>query len=527
MADNANSYDEVPYQGGPFRQSQPRHLATLATLFGLTPPGVDRCRVLELGCAEGGNLIPNAVTHPESDFLGIDYSERQIAVGREIIARLKLPNIRLVHGNILDIDRTLGEFDYIIAHGVYSWVPDDVREKLLAICRNHLHPQGVAYVSYNTYPGGRLRQMVRDMMLYRVRNTTDLAQAVPQARALLDFLVESAPASQIAYRSVLEWEQRHVRPFADHQVRHDSLSEVNDPCYFWQFVERAERQGLQYLAEANFSMMLPRNFPAAVFEKLKQMSKSVVEMEQYMDFARNRCFRETLLCHREVRIDRAVSPDQITKFFIGSSLRPVSPTLDLHNDREEAFRNTDGSEIRVSAPLTKAALACLGEIWPRNEAFTTLIQQSAALLTQSPNSALRQSAAPTNSHPMPDAKEVQGVARTLLECYAAGLIELDVRPTACVSRPGDRPSVPAFNRLQAETGDIVTNQRHESIRLDPVQRALLPHLDGRHDRRQLLDAVSRIVPATEKHRAGEKLEAALNGLAGAAVLTAPFRSDDS
>ncbi|MGE3315358.1 MAG: methyltransferase regulatory domain-containing protein [Planctomycetaceae bacterium] len=501
----AKSYDEIPYQGGPFRRSRPRHLATLGALLGLTTPDVDCCRVLELGCAEGGNLIPLAAADPESRFLGIDFSDRQIAVGREMIERLRLTNIELKRADILEIDDSLGTFDYIIAHGVYSWVPQNVRDKVLSVCRKNLNPNGIAYISYNTFPGGRLRQVVRDMMLYHVRDRRDAGASVTEARELLDFVVDSVPENQPAYRTVLEWERRHVAPFADHHVRHDSLSEVNDPCYFYEFMEHAAGHRLQYLADADFSTMLPRNFPPAVFDRLKRMSRSVVEIEQYMDFLRNRSFRETLLCHAEARIDRAVSPVRIRSFYVGSSLKPVDSPVDLSSANEVTFRNPDGGEVKVHRPLSKAALLVLGEIWPRNLRFDEIIAGAQKRLANT-----------GGAHGISSA-DIDGTAAALLESFAAGLIEFDVRPTNCAGDPGECPTVPALNRLEAIAGDTVTNRRHEQIRLDPLQRAIVPHLNGRTRRGGLIadleaqsESSSRIQP--------KQLEDALRALAGAAIL---------
>jgi cyclopropane fatty-acyl-phospholipid synthase-like methyltransferase len=113
--------------------------------------------------------LPLAEVFPEATIVGLDASARQIEQGHEAIRVLGYKNIELRHANILDIDESLGTFDYIIAHGVYSWVPDDVQRKLLDICSKNLAEQGVAYVSYNTFPGWRLRGMIRDLMSYRAR----------------------------------------------------------------------------------------------------------------------------------------------------------------------------------------------------------------------------------------------------------------------------------------------------------------------------------------------------------------------
>src|SRR5262245_3053502 len=102
-------------------------MATIATLFGMTPPTVPRARVLEIGCGLGANLIPMADGLPEGTFLGIDLSERQVAEGRATIEAVGLTNVELRPMDIRDAGAELGTFDYIIAHGVFSWVSADLQ----------------------------------------------------------------------------------------------------------------------------------------------------------------------------------------------------------------------------------------------------------------------------------------------------------------------------------------------------------------------------------------------------------------
>ncbi len=172
-----NSYDEVPYSHQPYPQSHPDRLATLGRLFGLSPSPITHCRVLELGCARGGNLIPMAFHLPNSEFIGVELSARQAEMARKTVQDLNLDNVRVENASILDVDRSWGTFDYIISHGVYSWVPEEVQDRILTISSRNLAPQGIAYISYNTYPGWHMRGMVRDMMLFHANQFPDPEQA--------------------------------------------------------------------------------------------------------------------------------------------------------------------------------------------------------------------------------------------------------------------------------------------------------------------------------------------------------------
>ena len=107
MTDAASSYEELPYTRNPFHTTHPDCLATVAFLHGLEPPSSTRCRVLELGCASGGNLIPMAAGLPDSTFVGIDLSPRQISQGQELIDAVGLKNIELRPLSIMDVERRL------------------------------------------------------------------------------------------------------------------------------------------------------------------------------------------------------------------------------------------------------------------------------------------------------------------------------------------------------------------------------------------------------------------------------------
>src|SRR3972149_9351128 len=155
-APTASSYKEVPCPGSAGTTTPPAQVGALARLSGMRPAAAERCRVLELGCGDGANLVPMAYGLPGSEFIGIDLSVRQAETATDLARQLGLKNVRFVAMDIRDMASLAGPFDYILSHGVFSWVPDDVRSAILAGCRDLLSPQGVAFVSYNALPGGHL-----------------------------------------------------------------------------------------------------------------------------------------------------------------------------------------------------------------------------------------------------------------------------------------------------------------------------------------------------------------------------------
>ncbi len=128
-----NDYDTVPYESYPYPNTHPESLYTIGKLFGMQPVDFNNCKVLELGCASGGNIISMATLNPNSTFVGVDLSKVQIEEGNKQIQELGLKNITLKQLSILDITSEFGEFDYIITHGILSWVPGEVQDKIFEI----------------------------------------------------------------------------------------------------------------------------------------------------------------------------------------------------------------------------------------------------------------------------------------------------------------------------------------------------------------------------------------------------------
>lgn len=484
-----NLYDDVPYPNLSFAQSHPNRLASLALLMGLEPAPVHKCRVLELGCAIGGNLIPMAYGLPNSTFVGIDYSAKQIAAGQKVVDDLGLTNITLQTRNILEGAGDLGTFDYIIAHGIYSWVPAPVREALLAICRDNLAPQGIAYISYNTYPGWHMLGAMRDMMLYHTRHTPAPLDKVTEARELIHFLSDATPKENHMFGSFLNsyadlmkdrWE--HTQGRHDALLLHDELEEVNEAVYFHEFASHAARYDLQYLAEAAFPTVIPTNFRPETAERLTQMAGDVIEMEQYMDFIRNRTFRQTLLCHNGLSFKRSVSPDpQLMRRFTFSTRATPVEGGDESDEGMLVVRAPDGAKFSTNHPVSKCAFEFLAYVSP----YAVSFEQILAVARQKTYG---------NSEGKPDDGEV--LASNLLRgfTYSLQLVELHAyRPGFTIKVP-DKPVASTMARYQVINGEkSVTNLRHERVNLDPLTHFLLPFLDGSRTRPGLLGAVWQLV----------------------------------
>lgn len=476
------SYDAVPYESRAFPLTHPDHLAAVALLRGLHPPAVERCRVLELGCASGGNLLPMALTLPESTFVGIDLSARQVADGQKIIDALGLKNVALRHMNLMEIDDAFGQFDYVIAYGVYSWVPPAVQDKVLEICKRNLTPAGVAYVNYNTYPGWGMTRMIRELLVYHTRAAREPGERLRQARELLDFLAQPAgPAPDTPYRAHLQAEVELLRRYEDPFFFHDLLEDCNEPIYFHQFVERSATKGLQYLGEAELHAMLPGLCPPVLSAPLQRLSADPIHKEQYLDMWQRRSLRQTLLCHAQQAPQPAPWPEQMSVFHLAAPVRPVSARPDFHSNAVEEFLGVGGVSLSIRDPLTKTAFVVLAEIWPESMPFQALLAEIRMRLVEGNPQTAR----------LLD-RDPQLLGQRLLHCYlsaSTSVLCLHVSPPRCTNKIGACPTASPLARLQAARGSWVANLRHESVRLDDLERHVLLRLDGSQERATILESL--------------------------------------
>jgi methyltransferase-like protein/2-polyprenyl-3-methyl-5-hydroxy-6-metoxy-1,4-benzoquinol methylase len=481
----SNSYDAVPYTSHAFVQTHPDRLATIATLFGLKCKPVESCRVLEIGCARGGNVLPMAEQLPDSEFVGFDLSEVQITEAQQLAEKCQFSNIQLLHRDIMDFGDEFGTFDYIICHGVFSWVPRPVQKKILSLCGTLLNPNGIATVSYNTFPGWHMRYMIRDMICYHAAQFGSPETKVQQARALLDFLAGNA-AQNTPFGVHMKTEAELLRSHEDAYLYHEYLETVNDPIYFFQFIERAEAEGLQYLGETEMAAMWSGHIPPDVSSTLERITSDLIQMEQYVDFLRNRTFRQTLLCRKDLTIDRTLRASDLQALHVASNLIPVDKEINTADNSEVRFCRRNNTKLGMSskAPLLKSALWELIRTWPNNIPFDELLSTS-----------YRQVAGTDMISEERWKETEENFGRSLLQIYMNGFIEFFPRAFSHSTTVSEKPQASRLARIQAESDNRVTTLRHQAIALDDVGRQVLQWLDGSNDRDSLVELLREAVAA--------------------------------
>lgn len=476
----AESYEEVPYPRRAYPQTHPARLGAIATVLGMTPAPAGACRVIELGCGSGDNLIPLAAAFPGSRFVGVDFSDRQIAMGRAVAEQLGLENLRLEARGIESLGAADGEFDFILCHGVYSWVPEPVRRRVLEICRKNLSREGVALVSYNALPGWHMDGALRDMALFHTRHAGPPLERVEAGHRLIEFLQRATPDADSAWAKMLRARGDALRRYPLDYIYHDHFEVVNTPFLFVEFARRAADAGLQVLGDARVAATWIGGLAPEARQRFESWTSDPIELQQYMDFLVNRMLRHTLLCRSEVALLRAPDPGRLDGLHVASRLEVDPPDADLHASGEMTFRKPGASErVRVAHPIEKAAMVALSERWPASLPFAELFVAACERLGVEPGDDTAQIVA-----------VAERLADTLTRCWLRDQVELFSADLPVTSVVSERPEACAAARVLAREGTLVPTRLHDSLDLSDVSRLVLGLLDGRRDRESLIDRLA-------------------------------------
>lgn len=340
-------YSELGYKSMPFPYTTPATLEAYAALVGISAPNPKTARVLELGATYGGNIISQALFNPDATFVGIELSQEQVEKGNEVIANAGLTNVSLVQSDIASIGSEIGTFDYIIAHGVYSWVDDGVKDALLRLIDEHLAEEGIAYISYNTYPGWHTMDEVRQLMMFSNRDKTQFNH---KEKVLHGKTIGSIVGSQILkYDNLKERNSkflgalRSVMQKDEYYVGHDHLEPNNDPVYFYQFNDHLGAHNLAYLCDADLTLSMVRGFDADIADTLDKLAlNDHVAQEQYLDFMLDTTFRKSIICkakHAESVTYDMGNPELVNSVPMRTIINSFTYTILFNEEALSMFEN--------------------------------------------------------------------------------------------------------------------------------------------------------------------------------------------
>ncbi|MFO0744374.1 MAG: methyltransferase regulatory domain-containing protein [Myxococcota bacterium] len=466
------AYDESPYPDFAFWFTHPDHLGALGTLFGLQCAPIHQARVLEIGCAAGGNLLSIAASLPGSTCVGIDLSGVQIAAAREHAAGAGLKNVTLYHGDFRELPVDLGTFDYVICHGVYSWVDEPTGQALLGAIRQWLAPMGVAYVSYNTYPGWHMVDMVRRLMLLHTADAPSEEEKLEQSVQITRWLHRRTRMNPNDWRGrALEQELQAMNDAGRSLMLHDYLAPFNRPMYFLDFLERAGQAGLGYLANASPWDMYIENYDDDLVETLRQLPDLLLQ-QQYLDYVYHTRFRRTLLCRTDAPATRDVRAELTLGFYLNTGMFE-EPGLDgIEAGIPIQVKVNGRPSLTVANPILRVALQAIWKCGRRPVTFEEIVTETMSTLAGL--------GLETMLLAQPDARERirTRLAGQLLRAFFADAIKYGLARPPIARHIPERPATGRLQRYMAARFDHSPNLWHEHFPLGASSRAILVEMDG-------------------------------------------------
>ena len=462
----SDPYDQLPYERCGIPTTSPERLATLASFSGFAIPDLKRAKVLEIGSGDGGNLIPLAFHHPEWEFVGIDPSVSAIEKAQHGRAELKLDNLQFDQQDVRNYEVSQ-RYDFVICHGVFSWVDAEVQTAILRVAATALSPNGLFYLSYNTEPGWRIRGLVRD----RLRRGSSKASITSQTRAAsasLDALkLLMGDAEGPPYLAMLRHEIQFAAERPSFHLAHEYLAEHNQAFWFGDVLDAAKQHALHYVGDAQ--RYRPEGWiPHEQRALAKEQFATLEEQEECLDLVRYRQMRASVFARSQAVNDAMDHEALLKQSIVVTPLQLAASRVDLHDDSPLLFAcPMTKTEVMPETALEKAALLVLGPTYPRGMSFDELLKQATRLL------------------------EHEGIARTVAEAEVNDLLQgfaqlqsralLEARPSQPewgISMASELPVAHELARYEARERPHLTSAAHDLFPVDDVDRLLIAQLDG-------------------------------------------------
>ena len=458
------AYDAVAYPTPVLPLPTPNRLAAAGLLHGWRAPDPSTASVLEIGCGEGFNLIGVAAVAPMSRCVGFDLSGEAIARGQALVAQTGLQNVELHRGDIMDYPRGGPQFDYIVCHGVYSWIPQSVRPALLELIRARLAPGGLAYLSFDTLPAASPKAAINAFLLRELAGIEGVEARVTGAVRLLTLLARNQrPESRL--KGQLDQLLNDLRSFDPGYFYHDWLAEFYAPIALDAFEADVAANGLRRVGDAAMYDMFTGDLDDEARAMVEACGDDIPRRSTLLHMLRgSHVFRREMLVRADAPPPAVDWTDAVrTLSFVYLGTREELP----EDDGRTATRYSDGPEGFVVAREP------------------TLVVTMDALLKHSPNElTFDQLLAITGIENETLANLLRGIAT---------LTVIDAHATAqnFVAEPGDHPRAGLLVRAMMANGSQAITLRHSKfVASHDATRVLLTLCDGTRDRDELVQIMS-------------------------------------
>ena len=464
----------------PNHRSHPVFLSTIGALLGLDIKPINICKVLELNCGDGGNIIPFSLYYPQMEYVGVDTDEAAVLKAKKLVKDLKLTNIKILKKELDELKNLEGQFDFIILNRCYSWINPDLRRIIWGFCQSHLSKNGIIFLNFNSLPGWAELLSLRRLIQFRIKGIDDLETAKSEIQKFLPaFSKMVTPPENIGkFSEFFKDEVNHILSLIDSDREQiffeDFFKDENHPVYFSQLIQEAADFDFKFLSNCDLSNADRSDLPANVLQLLQNKSKDLPEFEQYIDFFVNQTFREILLCRNSLEINRTPDQHRLEKFFVKAKFEIDQDFENQESNNELLLLSESGMSVKVSGSLLGEVAAFLLENAASYIRIDQLFSEIGELAGNDGEKA---------------AKRAE-LAMFLLSLYLnTDLLDMRVWEISEMDKEAETFSISPLIQIQAENEALVTIPEHYSVSLTTFERRLVQELPLQFTEKEFLTKV--------------------------------------
>lgn len=290
---------DVEYTAGYYREQEPDFLNLCAVMHGVAPIGLGKgFTYCELGCGQGMTVLIMAANYPQGRFYAVDFNPSHIARARRLAEEAGLTNITFLEKSFAEVDQEsngLPECDFIVLHGIFTWVSDENRQHIINICKRQLKSGGIVYNSYNTKPGWVMGEPIQKLVyesskLYSGNSIARMNQAV----GLLQEFEETNPRFFAINKEVIKSRLQLLNSKDKNYLVHEYFHDGWRAFYFTEIAGYMSQAKLDFVGEATTSSIYTeRLLPEKSRELLKKIPDKNVR-ELFKDVMFNTVFRKDM-----------------------------------------------------------------------------------------------------------------------------------------------------------------------------------------------------------------------------------------
>ena len=451
----------------PNHRTHPVILSTIGALLGLEIKPIEKCKVLELNCGDGGNIIPVSLYFPQMQYYGVDTDETAVLKANKLVKDLNLTNIRIQKKELSELRELEGQFDFIILNRYYSWVDPELRKNIWEFCQTHLSENGLIFLDFNSLPGWAELLSLRKLIQFRIKGIDDWETAKGE---ILKFLpafcnIVTPPENVSNFSEFFKDEVNHILSLINSDREQifvqDFFEDENHPVYLSKLIEEAGNFDFKFLSNCDLSNADRSVLPGNVLQLLQIKSKDLPEFEQYIDFFVNQTFREVLFCRESVKINRNPNPKQLENFFVKAQFEINTEFEDQGSKNELMLISESGMSVKVSGSLLGDVAALLVEKAPSYIRMEELFSEVEGL---------------TGTDMKKSAKRSE-LAMFLLSLYLnTDLLDMRFWEVPEAADGDEMYSISPLIQIQAKNDEHVTIPEHYSVSLTAFEKRLVQEL---------------------------------------------------